>query len=525
MKLIFENRKFILLNVSQDVSPTHKSWVRNHANNSYQTKDIDAAAQFRMNADDKTEKIFKKYLSKAYTLPFASGGAICPKHLSLFDYQKNQGIPHVLSGNRKYLAHDPGLGKSAQAICAVNSKPGKTLIICPAFLKLTWAREITKWSIVDFPEIQIVPESNQRLLMNWNCDFIIVSDSMLAKPWVFEKLFKAQFKFIFVDEAHRYKNPLASRTAALFGGQVVSKINPFKSPGLIFSAEHVCLLSGTPVVASAIDLWPIIFGMLPGLINFMTYNEFGYTFCYTNDVGAKGEIKFKGARNTEQLRSLIMPNFMQRIKKEMVLKDLPDKIRSYVYISGAGYTGEQFSLEGFAEMIENNGGELPDGLGMFAKLRHDIGVYKIDFAAAYITNLLNENLAESIIVFAYHRDVVEALEKRLAPYNPSVINGGVTLEARTRIEDNFQNGINRLIIGNIDAMNLGLTLTEATRIVFVEYSWTPAANEQAEDRAHRIGQKDAVYIEYLVLTESLDEMVIDVLHQKKEAINRLIEGQ
>jgi SWI/SNF-related matrix-associated actin-dependent regulator 1 of chromatin subfamily A len=528
-QLIFTQNKFILLGLDAGVEPPSKSWLKNFANNSYITKDINAAAQFRNYADEKTERIFKKFLSKVYPLPSAiKGGVICPSDLQLFDYQRNKGLPHILSGNRKYLAHDPGLGKTAQAVCSVNLKPGRTLIICPSFLKLTWAREITKWSVDYFPQIQIVPESAKSFLMNWHSDFIIVSDSMLTKPWVFKNLFKIEFKFIFIDEAHRFKSPSAARTAALFGGQVKSKVEAFVSPGLIFKAEHVCALSGTPIVGSAIDLWPIIYGLNPGIINFMTYNEFGFSFCEPRSNYRGGGYTYKYSRNTENLKKLIMPElnpFMQRIKKDEVLKDLPDKIVTRIYVNNPDAQGDEWEneIEDFKDKY-GGGAELPEGLGDFARIRHNIGLLKVPFAISYISNLLIDNEKEQLLVFAHHRDVVELLSNHFVAVSHAVINGGVNNERRTEIEDAFQNGAMRIIFGNIDAMNLGLTLTKATRVIFVEYSWSPSANGQAEDRAHRIGQKDCVNVEYLVLEKSLDEIILDVVNKKQQTIKSIIEG-
>jgi len=155
-------------------------------------------------------------------------------------------------------------------------------------------------------------------------------------------------------------------------------------------------------------------------------------------------------------------------------------------------------------------------------LRHELGLAKVDWVARFVAGYLESDPNEQIILFAYHRDVVALLAGRLLNFNPMVINGGVSNEKRTEFEDLFQSKKRRLIIGNIDAMNLGLTLTAAKRVVFCEVSYTPANNEQAEDRAHRIGQKDSVYVQYIVMPNSFDEISLNIILRKESSIRKVI---
>jgi SWI/SNF-related matrix-associated actin-dependent regulator of chromatin subfamily A-like protein 1 len=518
LKLIFDGTKFILFNSSKVLSAP---WIQNHADNSHQTKNIIEAAHFRKYADSKAENIFSKLMLKR--LPFPVGGPISPSHMNLLPFQRDLGIPHILSNNRTYIAHQPGLGKSAQAICAVNTKPGRCLIICPSFLKTTWVREITKWSIKDFPNIAVVGDSGSQAKINWQADFVICSDSMLIKSWVMEAIFKTDFRFIFIDEGHRFKTADASRTTALFGGKT-SKIH---SPGLIYKAEHVCVLSGTPMLDKPIELWPMLFAMAPELIDFMGYYDFGFRYCgsFQDD---RGHWHFTGSTNEAELNQRIMGRFMQRIRKEDVLKDLPPKIREVIIVGRDPRTNDVIFMDkkllnSLEDNLEDADFELPQALGDYAKMRHEIGLAKVKWVSEFVYNLLSNDLDEQIILFAHHRDVVDELKKLLFIFKPLVINGGVPDEIRTSYQDKFQNKTHRLIIGNIDAMNLGLTLTAATRVVFAEYSWTPAQNEQAEDRAHRIGQKDSVFVQYLVLPNSIDELVLTAILKKEDSIRKVID--
>lgn len=512
MKLSFSEDKFILRGPFTGTIP--QSWAK-ASDGSVTTKSIRAAVGFRKYADAKAERIFSRFMLIDYFLPDDDFAAHVPEGLKLYAFQARKGIPFILSRSRSYLAHEPGLGKSAQAICAVNYSPGPCLIICPSFLKINWAREITKWSTRDFPDIQI--------LEHWSEDvgkhqgFTIVSDALLAKAWVVEKLFRVKFKYIFIDEAHRFKTPEASRTVALFGG-ANGKI---KSPGLIYEARHVCLLSGTPLLNRPIELWPMLYAMVPELIDFKSYLNFGFRYG-GGFQDERGRWHFTGSANEAELNTRIVGRFMQRIEKADVLTDLPPKIREAIFLDTDPRAEKVKALDQSLKKQLTGSFEIPRELGDFALVRHANGMAKIKYAAEFVSDILDASETEQVLVYAHHRDVVEGLRLALAKYVPLVINGSVAMPERTKMQDLFQAGARRLLIGNIDSMSLGLTLTKGTRAVFVEYAWTPAQNEQAEDRLHRIGQKGSVFAQYLVLPNSIDEMILNAVLTKQEVIRKVL---
>lgn len=511
MVLTFHQNKFVLhgLNIAG------RDWIRETAT-SFSTVDIKAAHRFRSHSDSKAEMIFKKLMLKNIALPL--GGVVSPRGLELYAFQKSFGVPHILGSNRTYLAHQPGLGKSAQAICAVNSKPGRAQIICPSFLTTTWVREITKWAVKDFPSIAVVPDTASKNKMNWDADFIICPDSMLLKDWVRAGLLKCNFRHTFIDEGHRFKTPDASRTVALFGG----RLGKMKSPGLIYKSEHVCVLSGTPLLNRPIELWPLLFAMAPELIDFMSYESFGYKYGGAVQ-DERGHWRFVGSANEADLKNRIMGRFMQRIRKQDVLKDLPPKVREAIAINVDTRKEDVKALDKeLMRSLKRSDFEKPKALGDYAAIRHENGLAKVGWAAEFVQDILTSDMDEQVILFAHHRDVVVGLATALKAWAPAVINGGVKPEFRTAIQDDFQRGHCRLIIGNIDSMNLGLTLTAATRVVFCEYSWTPSSNEQAEDRAHRIGQNDSIFCQYLVLPNSIDELILNSVMVKEERISKVM---
>lgn len=469
------------------------------------------AARFSSVADSTAKNILNKLALK--TLPIPSGGPLTPNGLELFKFQKEQGLPFILSRNRSYLAHEPGLGKSAQAIAAVSMKPGRTLIICPAFLRVNWAREITKWFIADFPTISIIKDVDS----NFSADFVICSDAIIDRPGIRTTLLLERFRFVFIDEGHRFKTPGASRTTALFGGRTKKVV----SPGLIYKSEHVAILSGTPMLNRPIELWPVLYAMAPETIDLMSYMDFGFRYCAPTR-NYSGGWDFLGSAREDELRGRISPKFMQVIKKADVLPDLPKKVREIVVIDKDPRPKDVIAFD--KELLKRFDRDRDKNidLGRYAEIRHINGLAKVDWTAVFVADILREDAGESIILFAHHRDVVAALAAKLAAFRPMIINGGVPSETRTQFEDLFQTGKRRLFIGNIDSMNLGLTLTKATRVVFAEYAWTPALNEQAEDRANRIGSKWSVFCQYIVLRDSIDEDILTANIIKQERIRKVI---
>ena len=153
LKLTFEQSKFVLHFQDSIGNFEAAGWTK-IGPQTFETSNMTVAARLRSVADSKAEYVFKKLM--LLRVPIPPGGPLSPIGLKLFPFQAERGIPHILSHNKTYLAHQPGLGKSAQAICAISWKPGRALFIVPSFLKITWAREITKWFIQDFPEIEIV---------------------------------------------------------------------------------------------------------------------------------------------------------------------------------------------------------------------------------------------------------------------------------------------------------------------------------------------------------------------------------
>ena len=158
--------------------------------------------------------------------------------------------------------------------------------------------------------------------------------------------------------------------------------------------------------------------------------------------------------------------------------------------------------------------------GAIAKYRSAVGAKKIALAAGRVKEIMDEG-NESILLVGWHVDILEKARRKLAPFNPLLIHGKTKMKDRDSAIRRFEAGGTRLLIANIQTM-VGYNIPKATRVLFMEYSWTPKDNEQAEDRAHRRGSQHRVLVEYLVLTGTLDEYILSAFLKKKKTIKRII---
>lgn len=461
---------------------------------------LKAAADIRHLSDNKAKRIFDQAFSCRYPMPHL------PK-LSFLDAHQIEGIKWILTRKRSYLAHAPGAGKTAQAIIAAKLSEGlgKTIFIVPPSLTINWRREIEKFScnINVWPDAGIIPTSERQQSAPWRADILIVPDSMLTRRWVYERLMNMPIKFIAVDEASRFKEPTSQRTKALFNG-------------LMQKARHAVLMDGSPMPNRPMELWAPTFAMDPEAIDCMDMSDFGFAYCGAK-LNDRGVWEFTGASRLEQLQGKLQRSFMH-VVGESKLKH-PERQRSMLFMDQDVRSKEHKTWErkhlGELEFNDDTQGEL-------ARFRRQLGIKKIPFVARYVRERLT-NKNESILLFAWHREVCEGLAKELSEWKPGVVMGGVSNDQRENIFRDFQSGKTKIIIGNISAMGRGHNLQRADRIIFAEFSWTDELNKQCEKRASRRGNDRAfVRCEYIVAPNSMDEKVLASVFTKAKRVEKVI---
>jgi len=367
------------------------------------------------------------------------------------------------------------------------------LIVCPKSVLLNWQREADKWMIRS------------------DVLFCVINYDRLGKLTITEP-----FDLLVADEAHYLKTPTAKRTKLFFA----------------IPAKRTLFLTGTPILNRPIELWPMLQRLDPLDLGRDKW-AFGYRYCNLRQkrVGfSKTVYDWNGSNNLDELQEKLRAKCMVRRLKADVLTELPAKRRQIIPLDHSGATKlleaeRKLAREvGFEEMARRLESGAAVGMTEMSKVRHELGLAKVDKAIDHITDLL-ENTGK-VVVFAHHRDVIEALVNGLQPFNPLVITGATDAKSRQLRVELFQAGPgNRVFIGQIQAAGVGITLTAASTVVFVEQDWTPGNMAQAEDRCHRIGQKESVLIQYLVFDESLDANMANTLIRKSRVADAALDKE
>jgi SWI/SNF-related matrix-associated actin-dependent regulator 1 of chromatin subfamily A len=478
------------------------------------TLDLKGALRFRRNADEKAKKVFKRSLNRMYDAP--------SQKLPIFlDTHQKDGVHWILTRRRSYLAHAPGAGKTAQAIVAslMAHGHGQTVFIVPPTLTVNWAREVLKWTEwADFwPSITIIPTSDKQNEVDWRSDFIVVPDSMLTKPWVYDHLQLLPIKLLAVDEASRFKEQASERTKALFGGQN----GPRLYSGLIGKARHTVLLDGSPMPNRPMELWAPTIAMDPEAIDCMTMHEFGVKYCAGRFIADKFKLDwdYRGASNQFNLRLRLQERFMHVVGENELHH--PERLRSILFMNENALTTKAFEQK-YVSRINLNDLNEEKSQGDLAKLRHQIGISKIDWVVNYVKER-HDDKNEALLIFAWHREVCWEIANRLKSYRPGLVMGGVPQKEREKILDAFQSGATRIIVGNIHAMGRGVNLQRANRVIFAEYSWSDELNRQCEKRASRKGSaQNSVRCDYVVVPNSIDETVLNAVFTKAKNVKEVI---
>ena len=262
---------------------------------------------------------------------------------------------------------------------------------------------------------------------------------------------------------------------------------------------------------------------------FPSWFKFGLRYCNGEHNGYGWQ--FNGASNTQELQSLIKP-FIIRRKKEDVLTELPPKRREMLHIEMPGnirsdYIAAETDLMTTVRIIQTSQEDANDihnhALSKLGLLRHLVGLAKAEVAKDYVKNLIQAG--EKLLVFGHHHDVLDYLEDFLKKEKIGYerVDGTTANKLRQPAVDRFQEDEDKLVFLTSTAMGMGVTLTAASNALFVERQWSPAIEEQMEDRIHRIGQQKACTIWYMQLESTIDERMATLVESKRELLSTLLD--
>lgn len=445
----------------------------------------------------------------------------------LEDYQL-EGAQFLAERKDAFLADEPGVGKSAQAVHACDRVGARNiLVLVPASVRVNWLKEFEKFSPFDRPG-QAIMDGKARP----RDGVTVCSYDLLRNKDLLKSLAVRQWDVLVLDEAHCLKERTAGRTRIVYG----RKADSVKC--LAERATFRWRLSGTPICNYANEMWTHLraAGVYPD-----NYHQFVTDFCtgFTSDYG----FRITGTKNATKLKQLLA-GFMLRRKKDDVMPTLPpiefihreiepSIVDHEVYFHETRYNGTD---DLFAQLKEQNqllagarsGGDavlehLRELATSAGTLRRYIGLSKVPGYLDVIRPELRERKYNKLLIGAWHVDVLEWLHRELKEFGAILLFGGTPAEKRQHILEKFRaNRACRVLICQVK-VGIGFNATAAYRVDILEPSWVPAENKQFIDRVHRKGQDGAVTARFFGCGKSVDADITRALTNKARELAKVFE--
>jgi SWI/SNF-related matrix-associated actin-dependent regulator of chromatin subfamily A-like protein 1 len=411
-----------------------------------------------------------------------------------------------LVGNKKFiLADDMGLAKTGSSIiAALESGSKKILIICPASLKINWQREI---EIYSDRSVYIAEGKN----FDQNHDFVIINYDILKnfhdlKNKESSQILKSNFDLVIMDEAHMVSNPQSARTKIV--NDICDKI------------DRVWLLTGTPMTNRPMNYYNLLNLVgSPVTSNWMAYAR-RYCNGFQFNVGRKKIWNVSGFSNLDELRERTQSHILRRLKDEVL--DLPDKIITPVYLRLKDKEYEDLMGEYYDwyDKNPNESSSLTIQFGKLMKVRKIIAQEKIKTTIELAENIIEQG--KKVIIFTNFTDTLRTIYDYFGK-QAVYLDGSCSKPNRQKSVDEFQeNDKIKVFVGNLKAAGVGLTLTSAEAVIMNDLSFVPAEHAQAEDRSHRIGQKNSTSVYYPIFENTIEGAIYDILKRKKKVISTVM---
>lgn len=417
------------------------------------------------------------------------------------------------------LADEMGLGKTLQVIAMLGTykERKRTLVVCPASLVYNWNIEFNRFCPnIPHRMIQGTQEERKQLILSSKENEVLITSYDLLKRDI-EYYEDIHFSCEVIDEAQYIKNATTQNSRSVKSIQADFKI----------------ALTGTPIENKLSELWSIFDYLMPGFFHGYETFKKQYEIPITRD-----EDEFM----QEELNTMITPFVLRRLKKD-VLKDLPDKLEEIYY---APLEGEQKKLyEAEVQKIKLLVGKQTDQefkenkiqiLAELTRLRqlccypglvydhYKDNSSKTDMCVDLILQAIEGG--HKILLFSQFTSMLDELRKRLDKERIRyyLLEGKTPKKVRASMVEAFQNDDTPLFLISLKAGGTGLNLTAADIVIHYDPWWNTAVENQASDRAHRIGQTNIVTVYKLIVQDSIEERIIDLQQQKSDLANRILSG-
>lgn len=496
--------------------------VANIIRSRYPETDLDSSLNEALLAEEKKKEEEAKKIDQLNEIKTktTSNLVIDELKMPLRNYQ-SVGVEFIEANNgRAIIADQMGIGKTAQALgYIVHNNIKKTLVIVPASVKLVWKKEIKKFTklksaFID-SKIKKLTQIESIQFFKEHDIFIVGYDSVTTN----KQLLKAiPWDLLVCDEFHYIKNNTAQRTKAV--------------KSLAIDIPKIILLSGTPMLNRPVELFNGLQMIDPKTWN----NWFKFTLKYCQGHRGYWGWDASGASNIADLRLKINKYFIRRNKSD-VLKELPPKQYTDIPVELDKETMFEYGLavNSFIEYLKDfkkkTDAEVKRSLAAeklvrLGALRQITSKGKIHAAIDFIKEVVDAG--EKIVVFSVYNEPLEKIKDVLNQDGKiAVILTGQESDAqRESAVESFQNSDKiKVFLGGTKSAGVGLTLTAASNVLFLDYSWVPADHDQAADRIHRIGQEaESINIYQLYSKDTIDETMIQLLNKKRDIFSKLIDG-
>ncbi len=439
----------------------------------------------------------------------------------LRDYQKEgyqwlRTLNHY--GFNGILADDMGLGKTLQVIALIDELKLRqsSIVICPSSLIYNWEEEVHKFA----PHMQVAcivgnQKARQEIILDIKkYQMVITSYDYMRRDY--ELYQNIEFGYIILDESQYIKNQKTKNA------QSVKQLN----------SKYKLALSGTPIENSLAELWSVFDFLMPKYL--FNYHYFKKT--YESEI-----VKNKNENTIKQLKKLVSPFILRRNKKDVLL-ELPDKIEKTQIIPFTTQESELYFANlaqvnsDLQELFKEENVNKVAILAMLTKLRQicceprmlyeniDVSSSKMKACVDLIQNYKENN--QKVLLFSTFTKVFDLLEEelRLNGTKYFVLTGSTSKEERRNLVKRFQDGEADVFLISLKAGGTGLNLTVAEAVIHYDPWWNISAQNQATDRAYRIGQHNNVQVHKLIMKDSIEEKIVKLQEKKKELADMFVEN-
>ncbi len=448
-------------------------------------------------------KRYKIVSNKSYEVPSNLNAKLRDYQIQGYNYLKTL-ASYEFGG---ILADEMGLGKTIQTITFLLSNENKkVIVITPTALVYNWKSEIEKFAPSLNVGLSHGNKANRESIIKNYMDYDIILTTYNTYKNDQEEYEKIFFDYCIIDEAQNIKNPDSLIAKS------IKKVN----------AKVKFALTGTPIENNLIELWSIFDFVMPGYL----YTKETFKRIFANEYA-----------NIPELKKMIQPFILRRSKSD-VIEELPKKIEHKYYVELE--KEHKRAYNGFVKLVKSKLEEnKDDNLVIFSyltKLRQlalapELMVKnykgknsKIDL----LMNLINDNSDRKILIFSQFTKVLQLIGQRLSENNISYsyLDGKTKAEQRVTLVDEFNsNEDKKIFLISLKAGGVGLNLTSASMVIHFDPWWNPSVENQATDRAHRIGQKNVVDVVKLISKSTVEENVIALQEEKKDLIDSVIDSE